>query len=175
MSSSSDSDFDGYLEDYSVVDTVVDGSDISISDVDTDDLSSDDAGDGSNDAGGDQEFSETLQDVDILPFRERVGPAHSLPPDASELSYFLLLFTIEMISQTENNFLHLFLLRVFATYCAIVGGIATDTCHRDRCFPKAAALLWNSLPANLRDMNSIAAFQRGLKTFLFRQEYENAL
>ena len=47
--------------------------------------------------------------------------------------------------------------------------------YGDRCFPKAAALLWNSLPANLRDMNSIAAFQRGLKTFLFRQEYENAL
>ena len=35
-------------------------SDISISDVDTDDLSSDDAGDGNNDAGGDQQFSETL-------------------------------------------------------------------------------------------------------------------
>ena len=47
--------------------------------------------------------------------------------------------------------------------------------YGDRCFPKPAALLWNSLPANLRDMNSISAFQRGLKTFLFRQEYENAL
>ena len=47
--------------------------------------------------------------------------------------------------------------------------------YSDRCFPKAAALLWNSLPANLRDMNSITAFQRGSKTFLFRQEYENAL
>ena len=55
------------------------GSDISVSDVDTDDLASDDASDGSNDAGGNQEFSETLQDVDILPFRERVGPAHSPP------------------------------------------------------------------------------------------------
>ena len=47
--------------------------------------------------------------------------------------------------------------------------------YGDRCFPKAAALLWNSLPANLRDTNSIAAFQRGLKTLLFRQEYEHAL
>ena len=131
MSSSSDSEFDGFLQEFSVVDTFVDGSDISISDVDTDDLSSDDAGDESNDAGGDQEFSETLRDVDILPFRERVGPAHSLLPDASELSYFLLLFTIEMISQTENNFLHHFLLRVFATYCAIVGGIARGTCHHE--------------------------------------------
>ena len=45
----------------------------------------------------------------------------------------------------------------------------------DRCFAKAAALLWNSLPANLRDTNSFAAFQHGLKTFLFRQKYENTL
>ena len=70
---------------FSVVDTVVDGSDISITDVDTDDLSSDDEGNGSNDAGGNQEFSETLRDVDILPFRERVGPAHSLPPDTRDI------------------------------------------------------------------------------------------
>ena len=41
--------------------------------------------------------------------------------------------------------------------------------YGDRCFPKAAALLWNSLPASLRDTNSIASFQRGLTTFLFRQ------
>ena len=79
MSSSSDSEFYGFSQEFSVVDTVVDGSDISITDVDTDDLSSDDEGDVSNDAGGSQEFSETLRDVDILPFRERVGPAHSLP------------------------------------------------------------------------------------------------
>ena len=42
MPSSSDSEFEGYLQEFSVVDSV-DGSDISISDVDTDDLSSDDA------------------------------------------------------------------------------------------------------------------------------------
>ena len=41
MSSSSDSEFEGYLQEFSVVD--VDGSDISIRDVDTDALSSDDA------------------------------------------------------------------------------------------------------------------------------------
>ena len=36
MSSSSDSEFEGYLQEFSVVDSVdVDGSDISISDVDT--------------------------------------------------------------------------------------------------------------------------------------------
>ena len=47
--------------------------------------------------------------------------------------------------------------------------------YGDRCFPKAAALLWNSLPASLRDTNSIASFQRAMKTFLFRQEFDNAL
>ena len=40
---------------------------------------------------------------------------------------------------------------------------------------KAAALLWNTLPANFRDTNGIAGFQRGLKTLLFRQDYEHAL
>ena len=80
MSSSSDSEFEGYLQEFSVVDSVdVDGSDISISDVDTDDLSSDDAADETIDAGGHQEFTETLRNVDILPFRERVGAAHSPP------------------------------------------------------------------------------------------------
>ena len=47
--------------------------------------------------------------------------------------------------------------------------------YGNRCFPKAAALLWNRLPANIRDTNRIAAFQCGLKTFLLRQEYEHAL
>ena len=123
MSSSSDSEFDGFSQEFSVVDTVVDGSDISVSDVDTDDLSSDDAGDGSNDAGGTQEFSETLQDVDILPFRELVGPAHSLPLDASELSYFLLLFTIEMITRLvlETN--------LYAEQCQTARGVRDSAWH----------------------------------------------
>ena len=123
MSSSSDSEFDGFSQEFSVVDTVVDGSDISVSDVDTDDLASDDAGDGSNDAGGTQEFSETLQDVNILPFRERVGPAHSLPLDASELSYFLLLFTIEMITRLvlETN--------LYAEQCQTASGVRDSAWH----------------------------------------------
>ena len=123
MSSSSDSEFDGFSQEFSVVDTVVDGSDISVSDVDTDDLSSDDAGDGSNDAGGTQEFSDTLQDVDILPFREPVGPAHSLPLDASELSYFLLLFTIGMITRLvlETN--------LYAEQCQTARGVRDSAWH----------------------------------------------
>ena len=36
-------------------------------------------------------------------------------------------------------------------------------------------IILKTLPASLRDTNSIASFQRGLKTFLFRQEFENAL
>ena len=123
MSSSSDSEFDGFSQEFSVVDTVVDGSDISVSDVDTDDLSSDDAGDGSNDAGGTQEFSETLQDVDILPFRELVGPAHSLPLDASELSYFLLLFTIEMITRLVLK------TNLYAEQCQTARGVRDSAWH----------------------------------------------
>ena len=103
MSSSSDSEFEEYLQDFSVVDTVVDGSDISISADDTDDLSSDDAADENNDAGGDQEFSKMLRNVDILEFRERVGAGHSLPPNASELAYFMLLFTIDMSTRLVHD------------------------------------------------------------------------
>ena len=47
--------------------------------------------------------------------------------------------------------------------------------YGDRCFPKAAALLCNHFPASLRHIHNITAFQRGLKTFLFRQEYKNSL
>ena len=65
-------------------------------------------------------------------------------------------------------------LRSQSTLTLAVPRARTKT-YGDRCFPKAAALLWNSLPASLRDTNSIASFQRGLKTFLFRQEFENAL
>ena len=65
-------------------------------------------------------------------------------------------------------------LRSQSTVTLAVPRARTKT-YGDRCFPKAAALLWNSLPASLRDTNSIASFQRGLKTFLFRQEFENAL
>ena len=65
-------------------------------------------------------------------------------------------------------------LRSQSTLTLAVPRARTKT-YGDRCFPKAAALLWNSLPASLRDTNSIASFQRGLKTFLFRQEFDNAL
>ena len=79
MSSSSDSEFEGYLQEFTLVLLTV-SVDVDGSDVDTDDLSSDDAADETNDAGGHQEFTETIRNVDILPFRERVGAAHSLPP-----------------------------------------------------------------------------------------------
>ena len=50
-----------------------------------------------------QQFSKMLRNVDILEFHERVDPAHSLPPDASELGYFMWLFTIDMITRLVNN------------------------------------------------------------------------
>ena len=37
----------------------------------------------------------------------------------------------------------------------------------DRCFKKAAPLLWNSLPYNLRTCESLVHFKKGLKTHLF--------
>ena len=38
-------------------------------------------------------------------------------------------------------------------------------------FPAAAARAWNSLPCHVRDMPSLLAFRRELKTVLFRLSY----
>ena len=92
----SNSEFDGYLQDFSVVDTVSDGSD---------------------DAGGDQQFSATLRNVDILEFRERVGAADSLPPNASELAYFMLLFTLDIITRLVHE------TNLYAEQCQAARGV----------------------------------------------------
>ena len=44
--------------------------------------------------------------------------------------------------------------------------------YGDRSFRKAAAKLWNELPVNLRCCNSLEAFKRGLKAYLYRRSYE---
>jgi len=41
----------------------------------------------------------------------------------------------------------------------------------DRAFPVAAAKLWNELPGDVTASQSLAAFRRQLKTFLFRLSY----
>jgi len=45
-----------------------------------------------------------------------------------------------------------------------------STLH-DRAFPAAAARAWNLLPCHVRDMPSLLAFSRELKTVLFRLSY----
>jgi len=41
----------------------------------------------------------------------------------------------------------------------------------DWAFPVAAAKLWNELPGDVTASQSLAAFRRQLKTFLFRLSY----
>jgi hypothetical protein len=41
----------------------------------------------------------------------------------------------------------------------------------DRAFPVAAAKLWNELPGDITAAQSLTAFRRQLKTFLFRHSY----
>jgi len=42
-----------------------------------------------------------------------------------------------------------------------------------RCFNYSAPAVWNKLPVNLRCLNSVATFKKGLKTFLFNNAYHN--
>ena len=61
-------------------------------------------------------------------------------------------------------------LRSKSTISLTVPRIRTAT-HGDCVFTKAAATLWNSSPANIRNSNSYASFQWQLKTFVFRLSY----
>ncbi len=42
----------------------------------------------------------------------------------------------------------------------------------DRAFQKAAPTLWNDLPTNLRNIDSLASFKAKLKTHLFTKYYK---
>jgi len=44
----------------------------------------------------------------------------------------------------------------------------------DRAFPVAAAKVWNVLPPAITSLPSFGAFERALKTELFRRSYGNA-
>jgi hypothetical protein len=41
----------------------------------------------------------------------------------------------------------------------------------DRAFPVAAARFWNELPGDITAAESLTAFRRQLKTFLFRRSF----
>ena len=43
--------------------------------------------------------------------------------------------------------------------------------YGQRCFQYSAPVVWNSLPTDLRSKQSLTAFRRDLKTYLFRQAY----
>jgi hypothetical protein len=41
--------------------------------------------------------------------------------------------------------------------------------YKDRAFSTAAPILWNSLPANIRNVTHLASFKAAIKTYLFKQ------
>ena len=43
--------------------------------------------------------------------------------------------------------------------------------YGDRCFSRAAPILWNTLPSSLQNTDKISTFKAALKTYLFRQCY----
>ena len=47
-----------------------------------------------------------------------------------------------------------------------------DSRYGNRCFKLAAPTLWNSLPVNIRQCESLYSFKKHLKTFLFKCAYE---
>ena len=43
--------------------------------------------------------------------------------------------------------------------------------YGDRCYTRAAPLLWNTLPSQLQNTNKLSSFKSLLKTYLFQQYY----
>ena len=62
-------------------------------------------------------------------------------------------------------------LRSESTILLTVPRTWTVTYYGGITFTKAAATLWNSLRANIRNTDTCIKFQRQLNTFLFRQQY----
>ena len=113
MSDSADSDFDGFDNVVGVADgdngaigSVDFGSDSDISSVLSDDLSSDSDNEnvgGGGDADTSRPFTAALTDVNVVGFREPTGPAHRLGADASEVDFFMLLFTSAIIQHIVDE------------------------------------------------------------------------
>ena len=102
MSDSSDSEFEGFSDGSFDVVNVVPRQNVADSDSDIslgEDLSDEeeDRVASVGDAGGDETFSERLSNVTIPQFAEPTGPRHTLLSSASELSYLMLLFTVDII------------------------------------------------------------------------------
>ncbi len=100
-------------------------------------------------------------------------------PITSRVEYKLLVLTFKVLNGTGPGYLaelleryvplretrsamDTFLLKVPRTEL-VTGG--------DRAFQKAAPTLWNSLPYQLRSMNSLTSFKKHLKTHLFKIAY----
>ena len=110
MSDSSDSDFEVFLETVDVRPVVVERNNVDPVDTDSDISVDEDLSDVEEDfdggeVGDDQAFSDRLHSVDVDAFREPTGPRHTLLSDATEVAYFMLLFTLEIIANivTETN------------------------------------------------------------------------
>jgi len=53
--------------------------------------------------------------------------------------------------------------------------VCTRNTYGDRCFAAAGPWVWNSLPAELRQCDSLGEFKRRLKTYLFGISDHSAL
>lgn len=109
MSESSESEFEEFLPDESFDIDIVNDADREENTIDSDsDISvgedvPDGAEDGDDTDGTDHTFSDRTHSVNIPPFTQPTGPRHSLLFDASEVAYFFLLITVDMILHVVNE------------------------------------------------------------------------
>jgi len=115
------------------------------------------------------------------PRQEHITPVlhdlHWLPVDA-RLKYKLLLQTHRALHGQAPVYMSEMItvykpartLRSQSANILVVPGSRTVT-YGDRCFKRAAPVLWNALPRVLQDTENTKTFKSKLKTHLFRQAY----
>ena len=62
-------------------------------------------------------------------------------------------------------------LKMFPKFSIYVGSVGLQSSLGDRAFQSAAPKLWNSLPAEIRNIQTLTSFKRALKTYFFKTAF----
>ena len=55
----------------------------------------------------------------------------------------------------------------------LVVPVTKSVTYGDKCFSSVAPRLWNGIPNHIRNMSSVSAFKKSLKTYFFKMAYDS--
>jgi hypothetical protein len=102
-------------------------------------------------------------------------------PVAQRIDYKLAVLTYKVLSTAQPSYLHSLLsCRINSSTMSLRSSsrpllelLRTRTVYGSRAFSASAPKIWNNLPINIINADSITSFRKRLKTFLFTAAYAN--